>query len=194
MILQTLRKRLQAFWSGNDGSVANEAAILFPVMLMMLMGTYDISRQLLMNQKVINASQISADLISRYRQVDMAIVDDTIQAGMLAMDPFGTDTFGIDMVSIRFDENLAPEILWRETRNMLPNDAAVDSLDGLGREGEGMIIVTVRFDFDGMISEILHDGSMQEVAFARGRRTPTVTMDGWVPPPPPSDGGGGESG
>lgn len=168
--------KLKYWLRGTDGMAATEAAMLLPILLMLLLGTFDAGRAILVNNKVINASQIGADLIARNREVDMTALNESVEGARLALEPFNTQSFGIDIVSLRFDEDNQPEVLWRETRNMQPNNTAVASTAQLNiREGEGMVIVTVAYDyvptFAGYVLDTLE---MQEVAFSRGRRSPTV--------------------
>lgn len=167
---------LKLWLEDTTGTAATEAALLIPVMIVMLFGTFDAGRGILTNNKVINASQIAADLIARNRNVGAGALEESIEGARLALEPFNTESFGIDIVSLRFDENNQPEILWRETRNTEPNDVAVSSTTDLNiREGEGMVIVTVTYDYQPTFAGYVLDTlEMKEVAFARGRRSPTV--------------------
>lgn len=176
--VKQLVQKIRSWWQETDGVAAVEAAFIFPVMIVMLLGAFDVGRGLLMNQKVISSSQVGADLIARNMTVDMGIVDETIEAARLTLEPYDTTSFGIDIVSLEFDENEDPEILWRETRNMLPNDASVNTTSGMFPEGEGIIIVTVQYQYEPSFGDVvIGDITMSEVAFARGRRSPTVPMN-----------------
>jgi len=174
-----IRKFLNNWLHNEEGVAVMEAAMLFPVMLVLLMGVFDLGNGITLSAKTITSSQIAADLVSRNRSIDSAELNDLIEGAKLAFEPYGTASFGIDIVSIRFDSDQNPEILWRETRNMPQNDAAVASVVGLAPEGEGMIIVTVQYGYEPMFSKYFTDDiDFSEVAFARGRRSPTVTWGG----------------
>lgn len=166
-------------WIGEDDGVAvMEAAMLFPVILVLLMGAYDIGNGIGLAQKSITSAQIAADLVSRNRTMNTQNLEDLIDGAKLAFEPYTTDQFGIDIVSIAFDQKKNPVILWRETRDMLPNNTAVASVAGLAPEGEGMIIVTVKYAYTPMFSKFFTDDiDFSEVAFARGRRSPTVVWE-----------------
>lgn len=165
--------------AGEDGVAVMEAAMLLPVMMVLLMGVYDLGNGITLSARTVSSSQIAADLVSRNRAVDSVEVEDIIQGAKLAFEPYAPTGFGIDVASIRFDVDGNPEILWRETRDMLPNDQAVASVAGLAEEGEGMIIVTVRYSYQPMFSKFFTGPlDFSEVAFARGRRSPTVTWGG----------------
>lgn len=167
---------LQRYIGEEKATAFVEAAIFIPIMLTLLMGVFDIGNGIIINQKTITSSQIAADLVGRVKSVDQSDVNNIVEAARLAYQPHGTSDFGIDIVSIEFDENGDPLILWRETINMQPNQNAVDSTAGLSPEGEGIIIVSVNYDYQPLFTQLFVDNfEMQEVAFSRGRRSRTVT-------------------
>ncbi|MGB1077421.1 MAG: TadE/TadG family type IV pilus assembly protein [Bdellovibrionales bacterium] len=159
-----------------DATALMEAVMILPILVTLLMGMFDLGFGIALNQKTITASQIASDLISRNKSVEMTDVENIIDASELTFEPYNLNGFGIDIVSIEFDENSDPQILWRETRDMSPNDTAVNSTIGLGAEGEGMVIVTVRYSYNPYFTGLFTDSfNLEEVAFSRGRRSPTVT-------------------
>lgn len=161
-----------------EAVAATEAALVFPILLTLLLGTFDMGFGILAAQKTIRASQVTADLIARHRSVSMSEINEAIEAGQLSLTPFDTSSYGVDAVSIEFDENNNPIVLWRETRNMSPNNNALASLQNLGDEGEGLVIVTVRYNFSPVFAGfVANEIPMQEVAFVRGRLTSTVPME-----------------
>jgi Flp pilus assembly protein TadG len=166
-------------WVRDESATAlTESVILFPIMISLLMGCYDLGQGIALNQKTIGASQIIADLTARNRSVDMVLMNDIIMAGQLAMEPYSTVPFGYDIVSIQFDEDGAPEVLWRITQNMDGNDDAVESSQGLGTAGDGLVIVTTTYNFRPyFVNFVVDEINMNEVAFLRGRRSATVTCD-----------------
>lgn len=173
-----IKNVIRNWLSNEDGVAVMEAAMLFPVILVLLMGVYDIGNGIALAQKSITSSQIAADLVSRNRTMDATNLDDLIEGAKLAFEPYDTHDFGIDVVSIAFDQSKNPVVLWRETRDMLPNNVAVASVAGLAPEGEGMIIVTVNYAYTPMFSKFFtEDIDFSEVAFARGRRSPTVVWE-----------------
>lgn len=172
-------KCFKRWWVEEEGVAMLEAVMLFPTMLVLMMGVYDIGNGIVLAEKTISASQIAADLVSRNRTMDSAGIEEVVSGATLAFEPFAVSSFGIDVASIRFDENKDPEVLWRETRNMGANNAAVASTSGLGEEGDGMIIVTVKFTYTPMFAKYFTTPlNFEEVAFSRGRRSPTVTWGG----------------
>lgn len=158
------------------GAALPEFAILFPLIMALLMGSYDIGRALTINQKVISASQIIADLITRQQTVTMETLEEIILAGQLAIDPYSREPFGYDIIGIRYTSGGAPSEQWRLTDNMSPNDDVIDRATNLGGPGEGVVAVSAAYTyrpfFTGFIS---NDILMRETAILRGRRTAFVS-------------------
>ncbi len=166
-------------WAQEEKAVAAvEAVILLPVLLSLLMGCYDIGRGINVNQKTIAAAQIIGDLVARDRSVTAASLQDIVEAGRLAFDPYPSDTFGYDIVSVQFDEDGEPEVIWRVTQNAQENNAAVESSTALGGPGEGVVIVTAVYNYEPyFVNFAVDEINMQEVAFLRGRRSTVVACD-----------------
>ncbi|MCC6597247.1 MAG: pilus assembly protein [Alphaproteobacteria bacterium] len=166
----------QRWLRARDGIAAIEAAMVFPLLMTLLLGTFDMGNAILSNQKTIRASQIAADLVTRTRSVDSAMIDEAIEASRLAFSPFSTNSYGVDMVSISFDDDSNPQIVWRETRNMTAVADVLDRVSALAEPGGGVMVVVVEFSFEPIFAGFVVDEiQMQEVAFARGRKSAVVS-------------------
>lgn len=170
------RTKFLLWWVEEKAVALTEAAILFPVLLSLLMGVYDLGQGIVVNQKVMSASQVVGDLITRNEVVTIDLVNDIVTAGELALEPYSTATFGYDIASVQFDEDGDPVVLWRVTAGMVENDIAVDSTSGFAEEGEGLVVVTVEYEYTPFFSHFVVDQiNMREVAFLRGRKSATIT-------------------
>lgn len=174
MILRfkTLLKR----WKEEESALAAvEAALIFPIMLTLLIGVFDVGNAILANQKTIRASQVVADLIARQNVVSEGDIDEAIEAGRLAFEPIDSSSYGVDIVSIRFDEDANSEIVWRETRNMSPVSDPLGAVEAVEAPDEGVVMVSVQYGYEPLFVGFVFDAfDMQERAFSRGRSTPVV--------------------
>lgn len=178
----TLKARYKGFkaWlrhkAGDEsGLAATEAALVFPILMTLLLGTFDLGNGILANQKTIRVSQVIADLITREMFVDDEAIDEAIMAGELAMTPMPIDTLGIDIVSVAFDDDGDAQVIWRETRNMSPSATALDDVAPLSDPGSGVVIVTVQYLFEPLFGGVVvNEIPMIEKAFARGRNSARV--------------------
>lgn len=162
-------------WRDRDGTAAVEAAFLFPVLLVMFFGLWDIGNGILLNQKTITASQVVGDLVTRERTVDAGKLNNYIEAGKLAMGNAPVESYGVDILSVKFSSNGTPTQVWRETRNMQPDTLALSKATGLGTAGEGVVVVTVKYTYKPFFAAVFtKDIVMTEQSFLRGRRSPIV--------------------
>ncbi len=181
MITRFLRSCYQSWAYAKDGVAATEAALVFPILAVLLLGTYDYGNAVVVNNKVIRASQVTADLITRDRSVDTTMINEAIRAGELSLQPYGVASYGVDIVSVRFNEDSEAIIEWRETRNMTASSDILDTVEPLAEPNNGVVIVTIQYQYDplfagfSMGSLSFDTMSMQERAFARGRRTAVVS-------------------
>jgi len=164
--------------SEEDGVALMEFVLIFPVMITILFGVYDLGNGFLVNQKTIAASQIISDLVSRNVSLTEEQLDDIIQAGQLAIQPYDLDSVGYDIVSVSFDEDDQPVAEWRRTVNMPENETAFNSSVALGDEGDGVIIVSISYNYEPVFGGFVIDNiPMMETSFARGRRVPVVGLE-----------------
>jgi len=180
--------KLMHFWKNDDGLATLESAILLPMMLIVLMGMFDIGQAIIINQKITAASHMASDLITRKISVDGTDLSDSYGLSQLVIDPYDRDALGIDIAGIKFDEDDDPEVKWRYTRNMSADNSIPGDASGLGINGEGIVSVTATYTYSPKFSKILiNDITMTERAFLRGRKNSYVRYEG-----DPDDLGSGE--
>lgn len=175
------KKIARRWFCDEEGSALVEAGFLFPVLLIMLFGVYDVGHAITANHKMITASQVAADLITRTPSVSPSELNQAVAAAGQAMSPYAdAGDIGIDIISVRFDEDDNPEEVWRHSRNMGTdaNSNAIQRSFGLGTSGEGAVIVTIRYDYEPTFgSMVIKKFRMRETAFARGRRSSVVSRE-----------------
>lgn len=181
-----MKKHSQCLRWLNDekASIAAEAGIFIPILFSMLVAVYDIGTAILVNQKAINASQMTADLIAREISVNDQQVEDVMDAARQAMLPLNLTNFGVAIASVQYNAENEPEILWQDVTGTAEEfeveDAPIQGTIGLGGEGDGMVVVQVTYEYDPVFSgSFLPTITMREVSYTRGRRLPVVTrIDG----------------
>ncbi len=166
-----MMRSLQKWLKGDDAAIAVEVGLLMPVMLLMIMIVVDVGNGILTNEKVLTATQTVADLLAREDSVSTVILDDAVEAGKLAMMPYATGTFGVDVAGIQFNGGpTKPVQIWRDTVNMTANPNIVANATGLGDDKDGVLGVTVQYTFKPVFSGVFTGPLvMQEVSYARGR-------------------------
>ncbi len=182
-ILERITERPGAFlkrWCLDTTATAFvEFSLIFPLLMMMLLGVVDLGNGIMVNQKSIAASQIIADLVSRNITVNAAVLDEAVRAGELALSPFSLVDFGVDIVSVQFAPDDSPQLVWRETRNMIADANILDRVVGLGTAGDGALAITVSYVYRPLFGRVILNDmiTMEEVTFARGRRSAVVGIE-----------------
>lgn len=173
-----IKSALGVFWRNDRGLAFIESAFILPLFVLMVMGTFDIGQALIVNQKLSAASHMAADLLTRQGYVSDDMIDDTIEAARLVIDPFDRQSFGLDIASIEFDNNDNPRTVWRRTTNMPADNNLIDDADGLGFSGEGVVAVTAVYHYEPFATGVFTGTfTMTEKSFMRGRRNAIVRME-----------------
>lgn len=164
-----------------DGVAATEFALIFPVMMMMLVGVYDYGVALVINQKTITASQMLSDLVARNVTVTEEDIDNIIDSGFQAIRPFPVENYGYDIISLRYDgdsaDDIEPYVCWRRTANMTASDRPIDNAAPISALGEGLVIATVTYTYRPALTwRFFGTINMSETAFSRGRRSAVVSL------------------
>ncbi len=178
LFLQYIASFFLRYRKAQEGVAAIEAAMVFPILLTLMLGTFDLGNGILANQKTIRASQVTADLLARNGAVTDAMIADAIKAGQLAFEPLSAASYGVDIVSIRFDADAVASIEWRETQNMTAMSDVLERVADIAEANDGVLVVGVRYDFEPVFAGFVVDNiPMYEIAFARGRKGAVVEKE-----------------
>lgn len=163
---------MRRWWRDEDASAAIEAGFLFPIMLSILMGTVDIGMALNTNQKLVNAAGMIADLVAQNETLTDDALADIVAAGRLALQPYGTGSFGYDIAGVQFDgKEKTPVVRWRDVENMEINASLENRVAGLGDENEGVVAVTVEYIYRPFFTNfVVGEIKMAEISIARNRK------------------------
>lgn len=186
MMLYSRVKRMWHVWRSQvEGIAAVEFAMVFPIMIMLLLGTVELGNGILANQKVISSSQMVTDLLTRTEIVTDDQLAEAKRAGRLALAPFDPDLVGFDIISIRYDPDSAdadeepdPVVVWRNTDNMDAIPDITERVLPLALDGDGLIVTYVRFPYEPpFATRLVGNITMIEATFSRGRKSPVVERE-----------------
>lgn len=174
-----LLQKINTWLKEEKAFAATEFALIFPVLFSLLMGTYDLGQAMIINQKVMTASQVTADLIARVPIASQDDIDDAIAAGRLAMAPYNGDELEYDIVSVRFDNDGDMVTEGQETSsNYSSGNDMTSEMNQLANPGEGVLGVTMQYSYVPFFFEFLIDEfNMEEVAYTRGRKSSVVYFE-----------------
>jgi Flp pilus assembly protein TadG len=178
--VKKMLKQIQKWLKEEKAFAATEFAMIFPVLFSLLMGTYDMGQAMIINQKVMTASQVTADLIARVPIASQQNIDDAIAAARLAMSPYNGADLEYEILSIRFD-NDGDLVTEGQVTSSGYNGGAEDmtsTMDQLANPGEGVLGVTMQYTYVPFFWAFLVDEfNMSEVAYTRGRKSSVVYFE-----------------
>jgi Flp pilus assembly protein TadG len=168
---------LRNFWRQRGGTVAVEFAIAIPVLLVMLLGVFDVSQALIVYMKVIDVAETVSDLVAQQKQVASSDINNYYIAGQLVMTPSLGSGLGLDVASVTFDPNTGnPSVAWQVTRGgaAAMSDAAA-AATGLGSAGDSVIVANATYSYTPISSYLLKQGiTMSSRVFSRPRPVFTI--------------------
>ena len=174
-----MRFMLREFRGERRGSVYIETAFALPVLIFMVMGSIELGRYLLLNQKLQNAAMSIADLAARDDTLSTAQLDDLFNAVNLVVSPFDFATDGkaiVSGVSAAVDD--APEVYWQRSgagalgvasEIGAVGDAAVIDPRLPVRADETIIAAEIFFDFKPFFGLIMGPTRVRHISYVRPR-------------------------
>lgn len=154
------RRRLPDACGGN---VAIEFAIALPFLILLMLGSVELGRYVLLNQKLDRVAVTMSDLVARAETISQSEIDDILVAAGEVGEPFDLTGSGRVIISaVTNPDGDGPLIAWQragagslDAASKLGTSGGGATLDGdfAVREGETAIIAEVFFAFAPFLSE-----------------------------------------
>jgi Flp pilus assembly protein TadG len=144
------RSLLSRLLACNGGIAAVEFAYLAPVMLLMFMGAFEVSRAISADRRFAMITAMTGDLIAREEFMDEAKLEGVMQAIDHVMKPYDTSSLKIGVISVQAENN-KKKVKWSYSHNgeSVPAKCADYTLpDGLIADRGSVIVVTSSYEYD----------------------------------------------
>ncbi len=181
-------KNARGFSSDASGTTIIEFAYIIPVVLIMLLGGFDVARYILLNQKLDRAAATMSDLVSRPANITEAEINQLMIAAVEVVQPFNLATDGGVIVSSVYKRpGEAASVTWqiKGAGPLRPNSI----IGGVGnpptmpngfviRDNENIITAEVYYDFEPLFFQALKniasagflpDGTLVQTAYRQPR-------------------------
>lgn len=147
------------------GNVAVEFALASPVLLLLMLGSVELARFVILHQKLDRVAVSVSDLVSRAEEISQDDIDDIFVAAGQVAEPFDLNDTGLVIVSsITNPDGNGPEVAWQRSGG--GTYSATSKIGTAGHsaslptgfdvnEGETAIISEVYFQFDPFLSELV---------------------------------------
>ncbi|MCG8359304.1 MAG: pilus assembly protein [Kiloniellales bacterium] len=183
-----VKDRLLPFLAERRGAALIEFAFAVPIMVLLLLGTFDTARYVLLHQKLDRAASTMADLVSRPTSISQAQIDSMFSAAGEQLQPFDMQLQGrVIISSVSKAPGDVAKIDWQYegggalsvTSDFGSSGGAATLPDGFVlRDGENLIVAEIFFDYEPMfLHEVIPDGVVDHAAIRRPRRGDLSTLN-----------------
>ena len=156
--------KLAGFRRGKSGVVSIEAALIFPFMIMLLLGAIDISYYLSLKRKVTVAASAVVDLTTQETaSVSKSVLNNYIEAADAILKPFSSTETKVEIVDYRRSGNEVKQE-WSHSRGACgdsPPGGSANQLNSLTAEDNDIIMARVCLNFQPIVGYIAGIGAWQ---------------------------------
>lgn len=161
------RQGLLRFAACNRAIAAVEFALILPVLLVLFLGTFEITRAIEINRKVNNAANIVADLVTQSDQATVfSALDDIFQAADVMLSPYESAPLGIVLSAVRLNSDNNPEVVWSvECKSTLLTTgtqppATYSALSTLYDSDVDLVVAVATYNHSGIFSRMFGLGDL----------------------------------
>jgi TadE-like protein len=163
-LLKRSRRRGACAGLGAGGNVAVEFALTLPVLMLLMLGSAEMARFVILHQKVDRVAVTTSDLVARAETINESELGSILDATKLVARPFDMPNLGVVIVSAITNDGSGARIAWQRSGGGSASHtsqigtqggAATLSADFDVREGETAIIAEVFYDFEPFLSELI---------------------------------------
>lgn len=120
---------IRRFVSDIRGVAAVEFAYIAPILLVMLMATFELSRAVSIDRRLNSVSAMASELVAREEQVDDADLKNIFRSLNHVLKPYDDDSLVVRLTQIRTDTTGATKVEWStEINSTLVQDSNGDPL------------------------------------------------------------------
>ncbi len=140
-----------------SGLAAVEFGLIAPILLIMLIGIFEISQGLSVGRKVTSAGSTIGDLTSQALSMSDQDINDTFGSAMAIMFPNSSATLKMRITSVEIDGSGDATVDWSDGSNWssLPENSPVTLPAGVGTPNTTIIMSEVEYDYTSMFGEFL---------------------------------------
>ncbi len=149
-------KRINHLCTDQRGVAAAEFALLLPVLMTMVMGVYELSRFILVSQKIDRVAYTVADVVTQQTSVTNGNLGDIVNAATEIMNPYQFGSVGRVIVSSVYeDPTRGPIVRWQyEGGGTLDRDSRIGTVNSTANLPDGF---TLNEKDNVIVSEVFYE-------------------------------------
>jgi Flp pilus assembly protein TadG len=178
-IIQRMRQVFQALVRNTRAMASVELAMAMPVLMGLLLTGAEVTRYVMLNQKMERTSATVADLVSQAESLTEGDMTNLFQITSLSMDLFPFTIMGqVIVTSVSVFGGAAPIVNWQRTFGSGPGSSTVGNQGGAAtlpggvtlNDGENVIVSEVFYDYQPLLMEkIMNPANLYNYAVYRPR-------------------------
>lgn len=169
---------LRRFGGDRRGVSAVEFALIAPFMILLYLGSVEVSLALSIDRKITSISSALADLVAQDDVITDDEIADILNAGAVIVAPFDPTPLEIRITSILMDSGGDVEVQWSDASGMSPyaEGSAISVPDGVLERNRSVIMVEVEYRYETMFGELgVNHFDISEIFYLRPRRSIVVS-------------------
>ena len=165
------------------GTAAVETALLSPVLILMFLGTVEVTQLIRVEAKLTRAAQAIQDIVAGQSGATAASLAIAFTGGQIVMTPFGAANLSAAVASVTFTSTgTAKAISWQQVENSgtsMTTTYACGAAAGMSLDSDSVIVVQATYTYVPIVSYILGKSfTLTQTAYGRPRNTPEITWSG----------------
>ena len=182
----TQGRRISRWRGGERGTIAIEAAIILPLLVLIFLGMVELSQALTVKRRVQSVASTTADLVAQSETVTTAQLNDIASIGSQLMLPFSSTGIALTITSVAEDSQNHITVQWScswatlsSSANCSASGAAYTGLpSGLLSAGQSLIIGRTSYPYTPAIGEFLTGGlTFSSSSYFRPRLVSSVVKE-----------------
>ncbi len=164
--IHSIQHALARVWGRADGLAATEFAFLAPLLVLMYLGTVEVSRAINIDRNFTSATAMTAELVAREEQLGATIAESEASlAGIVdsaehVMHPYDTFDLKLSIISVKAssDDATDTKVEWSYSHNghSTPSKCSAYQLPAdIVAEGESIIVVESSYVFEPIFTDMV---------------------------------------
>jgi Flp pilus assembly protein TadG len=171
------RRSLRHFLADTHGLGAVEFALIFPLMLVLYFGAFEITQMLTADRRTTSVAYTAADLVAQAASISNGEMNDVFAASSAIMKPFSTDGLSIRITSVVANAAGVNKVAWSDGHKIAPRSVGsnFDLPAGLTTPGTSVIVAEVFYTYTSPISSAVTKSiNFKEVSYLKPRRANSI--------------------
>lgn len=175
-----LRCGLPSLWCDRRGVAAVELALLSPVLVMLFLGTVEVTQLIRVKTKLALAAQAIQNMVAGQTTATTSSLATAYAGGQLVMTPFAGSGLTASIASVSFTSSgSATTVTWQALEGgatTMTVSAACTLAAGMSLGSDSVIVVRATYAYTPVLSYLLGKSyALTQVTYGRPRNTTTVS-------------------